>query len=422
MKISKNLIFAKQTYKNLKTDKLSKRKFTAIDFKAENEFFKNPYGSISLNINDIDYYKNYSDLRSDTKTIPTKKMRESVMDALLGDDSAFEDKTVQKLERKLCEMFNFKYALFCPTGTIANTIGIFFNSQRNSTIILGDRSHLNIIEKPQMEHNQINTLPLENLDDGSININKDYLLRELKLNLNEKTDLSTVVLENSHNFCGGQVFKKDFLSNLKSELNVVLKELNYINPLGKKLMYHLDGSRILNSSVAVNEDPSELSKGFDTLNLCLSKGLGAPAGSVLLLNNNYSETDYVKLRKTRLTFVGTYRQVGFLAAPALVALEDYKERFKEDHKNAKLLENYIVKNTKKVFIKKPCMTNIVNLYLKDEHCKYINDIVVKCREKHKLLITPYKNYLRLVFHHQVNEKQTIEAGKHLTSVLEDIIV
>jgi threonine aldolase len=377
----------------------------------------------TFDIQKKEYYKKFIELRSDTKTIPTEEMRKSVKKALMGDDFAMEDPTVNALQKKFCELFEVDYALFVPSGTLANAISLHMNSTRGSSILIGDKSHLFLHEKLQLDHHGLKNINLENLPDGKINTDENYLSEVLKDNLINKEsgkfeDVRFACLENSHNSSGGHVLTPEDCSHFRKSIKNSLNTIKYTNEVDLK--FHLDGSRILNSSVALNIPPKELVKGFFTINVCLSKGLGCPMGSMILLNTT-TEKDYAKLRLIRRTFVGSLRQVGFVAAPALVALKDYKERFINDHLNAKIFENTIQNNTEKIFIKKPSSTNIVNLYFHPSKVHIVPRIISECKERGNVLLGGYPGYIRAVFHHQVTAHQAKKAAYTISEIANELL-
>lgn len=279
-----------------------------------------------------------------------------------------------------------------------------------------------VTEKPQLEHIGIKPIPIRNRDDGTLETTPSYLhdtLKEYLVNENgEFGNLTTLCFENSHNFCGGQVLKNSDYLDFKKAKTEVLDSLGYKGK--QEIHYHLDGSRILNTSVALRTTPSELVKDFYTINICLSKGLGCPMGSVILLNSA-QEQDYKKLRNMRKLFVGALRQVGFVAAPAIVALNDYHERFIEDHENAKTFETLVTKNTTKLFTKSSAVTNIVNLYVHEEKRFLLPKVIKECREKHNVLLGRYPSYIRAVFHHQVSRKQAKRAALAIVEIAEKVL-
>lgn len=361
----------------------------------------------TFNTNTKDYFKAYIELRSDVKTLPTKKMRESVLDSLYGDDMFEEDPTMKKLQYRICDLFGMSSSIFCPSGTMANILSLHLYSNRNDYVILGHKSHLSIIEKPQLEHNQINPIRITN------NINGSLCMKSLSNtinSINEKHKIKVLALEDTHNFCGGQILPRNHINEIKEYMN---------NSEKLNLKYHLDGSRILNSSVEQNISPKDIVKGYDTINICLSKGVGAPVGSMVLMKNN---DDYEKAKSFRKIFGGSMRQAGFLAAPALVALDDFHERFVEDHKNAKLFEEMILNQTTAFHIKAKSQTNIVNLYCAEDKRPNLKSFVDTLREEYKVLIISYPENLRAVFHHQVSKEQTIEAANLISSLANKMLI
>lgn len=359
-----------------------------------------------INTNVKEYFKDYVELRSDVKTLPTQKMRESVLFNEFGDDSFYEDPTVIRLESKLANIFGMEAALFCSSGTMANMVSINVHAKRGNFICLGDNSHLNVKEIEQIRFNGWSPITFKNLEDGTFQLDQEYLESRLVPVLQDKNnEVAAICLENSHNFCGGRILPVGFQEKLEQKITPIFERF------GKRLpKFHLDGSRVLNSSVASGVAPKDIVKGYSTINFCLSKGIGAPCGSVVLMK---SASDYDIARNARYLLGGQMRQMGFLAAPALVALEDYVERFTKDHSNAKLCDKLIKEGSTKIFTKFPTETNILNLYCDPSKSHLLKQLTDKLRINHKVLLTAYSSYIRLVFHHQVSTDQTKHAAKSI---------
>lgn len=370
--------------------------------------------SIQINTDVKDYFRDYIELRSDVKTLPTEKMKQAVFDYNYGDDIFQEDPTIRNLEDKLASLLKMDSGLFCPSGTMANMLALNLQSNRGDNIILGHKSHMSVTEKPQIEFYGFNAIRLNNLDNGCIEISNNYLKKSLdSLLVDPSQKISVIALEDSHNFCGGQILKRGFKNEFEAKLKVLF------NKNSKQLPpFHLDGSRIFNSAVAQNTDEWKLAEGYDTVNVCLSKGIGAPVGSVLLLRN---KKDYEKARSIRRLLGGALRQSGFLAAPAFVALENYRERMANDHKNAKRFEEIVVNGTKKLHLRLPSVTNICNLYCDEDKRHLLPQLTKLLFEKHKVLINPYPEYIRAVFHHQVDSSQAEVAAKKVIEEAEKLL-
>ncbi len=286
------------------------------------------------------------DLRSDTVTVPCKGMLDAMMNAEVGDDVFSEDPTVIALEKKIAMMFNKESALFCPSGTMTNQIAIKCHTQPGDELLCDVNSHIYNYEGGGISSNSGVQAKLLHGNRGRItaklieeNINGDY-------DWLAKTSL--VGLENTVNRAGGSFY------TLKETLEItkLCKE--------KNLALHLDGARLFNALIETKENTVDVGNAFDSLSICLSKGLGAPVGSLLL-----GTTDFIKkARRVRKVFGGGMRQVGFLAAAGIYALDNNINRLAEDHKRAKQIEAILVKLPYVESIL-PVDTNIVIFTLKD---------------------------------------------------------
>ena len=266
------------------------------------------------------------DLRSDTVTKPTAAMRTAMFDAEVGDDVFGDDPTVHLLENKLSLMFEKESALFFPTGTMSNLAATMsWCGTRGSEIILGDSSHMFLYEQGGVSQ-LAGVLPrtIMNERDGTINIDSiDKAVRQSNIHF-PVTEL--IALEDTHNFCGGRVLPKGYLD----AVSTVAKSRN--------IAVHLDGARIWNAAAYSKMTLAELTKGADSISVCLSKGLGAPSGSVLLGPSVFIE----KARRCRKALGGGMRQVGILAAAGLEGVKDFEAGLLlADHSKARLLANAI---------------------------------------------------------------------------------
>lgn len=401
--------------------------------------------SNKINIDQKEYYKKYIELRSDVKSIPTQKMLDHISQCNYGDDAAGEDPTMNKLLKTLCEKFNKEAALFASTGRMANMIGILTNVSQGENIILGRRSHLNVLEIDSLKllgmkittNSQLDSKNKEaaNYDPDQIFENddnkfdlKEILIEEKKNfltnfdnrenkyknfeeNLKNIENTRLICFENTHVYNGGVLFDMENFTK-----NVLPIKENYKTPKGEDLIFHLDGSRILNASVASKISPENLTKDFETLNICLSKGLGAPCGSVIFMKNK----QYERAKEIRQALAGNMRQSGILAAPALIALEDYEERFENDHKNAKIL-NHGLSSIKGLLSPKPD-SNIVTVYLDKEYLNYeiIEEFIKYLEIEFNILVLHINNkkYIRCVLHHQVSLDQVNLAIKGFEKTVE----
>ena len=280
------------------------------------------------------------DLRSDTVTKPGAAMMQAMMQADLGDDVFGEDPTVKKLEAMVADMFGMEAGLFCPSGTMTNQIAVKAHTQPLDEIICDKICHIYNYETGGWAFHSGVSIRLTNGDNGRMTVPQIEEL--IQPDFDWLPNTSMVAIENTVNKGGGSVY--------------TIEEMKTISEFcrSKKLIYHLDGARIFNALVALNKKPKDLSSLFDSISICISKGLGAPVGSVLVGNKAFIK----KSRKLRKVMGGGMRQSGILAAACIYALENNVTRLSEDHKRAIVLAETLkelswVKNVL------PVITNIV---------------------------------------------------------------
>ena len=261
------------------------------------------------------------DLRSDTVTLPSKKMKQFIMESPLGDDVYGEDPSVNLLQNKIAKIFNKEAGLFVPSGTMANLIAVLTHCNRGDEVILGDKSHIFYYEAGGISaYGGIHSFQLYNNDDGTINL--DDIKKSIRAIGNDhfpKTKL--ICLENTHNACYGAPIDTNYF-------NQVRKIANKHN-----LSIHLDGARIFNAAIALNKSVDILTRDCDTISCCLSKGLSAPVGSVLLGNKDF----ILKAKQIRKALGGGMRQAGLIASAGIFSLDNMVDRISNDHENAKIL-------------------------------------------------------------------------------------
>lgn len=280
------------------------------------------------------------DLRSDTVTKPSEDMLEHIRTAELGDDVFQEDPTVNKLEAFAAELFGKESGLFCPSGTMTNQIAIKAQTQPGNEVICEAGAHVYYYEAGGIASNSGCTTKTIEGERGV------FTALQLKEALRPK-DLhfpttSLVSIENTCNRGGGKVFPTERIKEIKDVCT------------SHQLQLHLDGARIFNALSATNSQPQAIGKYFDTISVCLSKGLGAPIGSVLLGNS----ATISKARKIRKSLGGGMRQAGTIAAAGIYALENNINRLKDDHSLAKDLQQ-VLNNSNLVSGVLPVETNIV---------------------------------------------------------------
>ncbi len=263
------------------------------------------------------------DLRSDTVTIPSKGMMDAMMSAEVGDDVFAEDPTVMALEKKIAIMFNKESAVFCPSGTMTNQIAIKCHTQPGDELICDVNSHIYNYEGGGISSNSGVQAKLLQGDRGRITAN--LIEDNINGNYDWLTKTSLVCLENTVNRAGGSYYTL----NETLEITTLCKQ--------KQLGLHLDGARLFNALAETKENTVDVGNAFDSISICLSKGLGAPVGSLLL-----GTTDFIKkARRVRKVFGGGMRQAGFLAAAGIYALDNNINRLTDDHKRAKQIETML---------------------------------------------------------------------------------
>src|SRR5512135_466099 len=261
----------------------------------------------------------YSDFRSDTVTRPTEKMRRAMAEAVVGDDVLGDDPTVQKLEALAAETMGKEAALFCPSGTMANSIAVKMWTNALEEVIVEERSHIYNMESTHMTFiSGVTPRPVRSVR-GAMDP-KDVAAAIRKPNVHTPRT-SLICIENTHNNWGGAVIP---LANFQALRGVA-------DAHGLKV--HLDGARIFNASVASGVPVRAFADEVDSIQFCLSKGLSAPVGSMLAGPKERIEFG----RRLRKALGGGMRQVGVLAAPGLIALTEMVERLKDDHVRAKRL-------------------------------------------------------------------------------------
>ena len=317
------------------------------------------------------------DFRSDTVTLPTPAMLAHMQSAPLGDDVFGEDPSINALEAKTASLFGMEAGLFCPSGTMTNQLAIKTHTQAGDEVICEELSHIYQYEGGGIASNSGASVKLLRGNRGRITA--DQVLAAIHPEDVHKPISKLVSLENTCNRGGGACY--DF-----SEIEAI-KKVAKSNGLG----LHLDGASIFNAIVHKKEDPKQYGKVFDSISICLSKGLGAPVGSVLLGAAPFIK----KARRWRKVFGGGMRQAGSLAAAGIYALDNHIERLKEDH--AKALE---IKTTllKKDFVKEifEVETNIVIAHIEGKY--NATQLAAALKEKNILVIAMTPALIRFVVH------------------------
>ncbi|ACI16795.2 threonine aldolase [Coprothermobacter proteolyticus DSM 5265] len=262
----------------------------------------------------------FIDLRSDTVTLPTEEMRRAMAEAEVGDDVYGEDPTIQRLERLAAEIMGKEAALFVPSGTMGNQVSVMTHTQRGDEVIMEAESHVYYYEVGAMA--VLSGVQARPVPGRRGVMDPDDVRRAIRERGNiHFPRTSLVVLENTHNRGGGKVLPLD---NVKA-----ISDIAHSNGLS----VHMDGARIFNAQVASGIPASEYAKYADSVMFCLSKGLCAPVGSMVVGRKDFID----RARKNRKMLGGGMRQAGILAAAGIIALTKMVDRLQEDHDNAKLL-------------------------------------------------------------------------------------
>lgn len=318
------------------------------------------------------------DFRSDTVTKPTQAMLQAMIQAKVGDDVFGEDPAVNALEEKAAAMFDMKAAIFCPSGTMTNQIAIKCHTQPGDEIICDKLSHVYQYEGGGIAFNSGCSVNLINGNNGRITA------AQVEASINNKMDAhkaysKLVSLENTANRGGGSCYSFEDIKAIKKTCEA------------NDLALHLDGARLFNAIIAKNESPKQYGEIFDSISVCLSKGLGAPAGSVLIGTKSF----IAKARRIRKVFGGGMRQAGYLAAACIYALDNNIERLREDHHHAKQLSTAL---HQKEFIGEilPVETNILIFEVKE---KYTASALAEAFKKYNIsVIAISKTQIRMVTH------------------------
>lgn len=334
------------------------------------------------------------DLRSDTLTRPTAEMKEAMFAAPVGDDVFGEDPTVNALEEKIAGLFGMEAGIFCPSGTMTNQIAIRLHTRPQTEVICHQYSHIYLYEGGGIMANSHASVRLLSGDLGKITATQ--IAESINPDDVHAPETTLVSLENTMNKGGGSIYTLDEIKPIYQ----LCKE--------KGLKLHLDGARLFNALVETGENPADWGEQFDTISICLSKGLGCPIGSVLL----GTKADMKRARKVRKGFGGGMRQAGFLAAAGIYALDNHVNRLKEDHIRARALGEMLI-NVPMVFEILPVATNIVIARMEDLSPE---EFLKKLAEKNIKAVKFGKDLVRFVTHHDFGDDELEEFGKRVSSL------
>lgn len=342
------------------------------------------------------------DLRSDTVTKPTPAMRRAMAEAEVGDDVYREDPTVNRLQERAAEIFGKDAALFVPTGSMGNQIAVKLHTKPGQEVVIEERGHIYNYEMAAMSVVSGTLARPVKSSDGSGILNWDDI--EGAIHANDapyyvaRTGL--IALENSHNLAGGTVMSA-------AQTDEICERAHALN-----LPVHLDGARIFNAAVAQNGTVANLTKSVDSVQFCLSKGLGAPVGSMIVGTKDFIN----EALAWRKLLGGGMRQVGVLAAAGLVALEETPKRLHIDHENARLLAEGVANLAGVSIDPEKVVTNIVIFDVSGAKVSAVG-ICTKLKEQ-GILASPFGNSIRMVTHYGVSREDIETTIKALEEIMQ----
>jgi threonine aldolase len=339
------------------------------------------------------------DLRSDTVTKPTDDMRKAMARADVGDDVYGEDPTVNRLQDMAATMLGKRFALFVPSGTMANQLAIRTQTQPGQEIIVESKCH--IVRYEQGAAGALAGVQLHWIYGERGVMTADQVEAAIRPNDPHSITTALICLENTHNAGGGTIYPLSTIEKIRA------LAVRHGIPM------HLDGARLFNAVAATTLPPPVYTQHFETVSLCLSKGLGAPVGS-LLISNDQGLID--RARRFRRMYGGAMRQAGILAAAGIYALERNIARLKTDHDHAKKLARLLHQISSIQITPQHVETNIVIFNIPDEH-RSPAELVAALKEQGVLINSLGGKSYRAVTHLNITDKQIDEAAAVFTKVL-----
>jgi len=325
----------------------------------------------------------FIDLRSDTVTKPTAEMREAMARAEVGDDVYGEDPTAQKLQERAAEIFGKEAALFVPSGTMGNQIAVRLHTQPGQEVIIEVRSHMFNLEMAGMAViSGALAYPIQ-CADGIMDW--DSIEAALRPKNSSHAQTGLIAIENTHNHAGGTVTPFEQMRDITERAHTA------------GVPVHLDGARIFNAAIVLKRDVDEISSLFDSVMFCLSKGLGAPVGSMLLGSREFID----RAIPVRRMLGGGMRQVGVLAAAGLVALEKMRDRLSEDHDKARFLAKGLAEIRGVTLDPERVQTNIL-VFDVTETGHATGEIAAKLKQRRVLANGINDRQMRMVTHKDVS--------------------
>ena len=343
------------------------------------------------------------DLRSDTVTLPTPKMRKAMAEAELGDDVYGEDPTVNKLQALSAELLGKEDALFVPSGTMGNLAAVLTHCGRGDEVIMGDCAHTFLYEAGGISAlGGVHPHIIPNNPDGTLSLDEiEGAVRGDNIHF-PKSKL--LILENTHNRCGGVSISREYM----------LKASNLAHEMG--LSVHLDGARIFNAAADQNLPAKDLVEMVDSVTFCLSKGLCAPVGSVLCGSKAFIQ-EALRVRKQ---LGGGMRQVGVLAAAGIIALEEMIDRLAEDHHRAEILAEALERIPGIALDKGSPNTNMVYIELDPALALSSEKVAGRLKEQGVLAGITGPRHFRLVCHFWVSDGDVSKVASAMEKAVADL--
>ena len=338
------------------------------------------------------------DLRSDTITLPTPEMREAMAQAPVGDDVFSDDPTVNTLEERVAEMLGKEAAVYLPSGTMTNQVAVRTHTKPGDEILLDENAHIYFYEgggTAALSGAICRLIPGERGIFGTVEM--ETVLRPVDVHY-PRTKL--VCLENTTNRGGGKVWPLEKIAEVENSARK------------NNLKMHLDGARLWNAAIALQVPEAEITRYFDSVSVCFSKGLGAPVGSALVGSHDF----ILEARRFRKQFGGGMRQAGIIAAGALYALENNRKRLAEDHANAKMFANGLAEIQGIEINPDDVETNIVMFGLTKMSS---HDLLKQLGEQDTHMLPMNNNSIRAVTNLMVTEKQIPEALEQIRKAVSE---
>ncbi len=346
---------------------------------------------------------NVIDLRSDTVTVPTPAMREAMANATVGDDVYGEDPTVNELEATAAEMFGKEAGLFVVSGTMGNLTSVLSHCQRGDEFIVGKQSHIFRYEAGSSAvYGGLQPNTLEVQADGTMELAQ--IRAAIRWDNPHEPVTRLICLENTHGGASGAPVPLSYIEQVA--------EIASVN----QLKLHIDGARIFNAATALETDVKTLTAPADSVSVCLSKGLCAPVGSVIVGSKDFIN----RAHRIRKSLGGGMRQAGILAAAGLLAIRDMSTRLAEDHANARILAEglaatpYISVNLEQV------RTNMLFFTLKPEAPISVEQLITRLQAEHNIIIRPYnaeRGEFRVVTHYWIKQQDVFTVLKAIRSLI-----